>query len=52
MNVTNFFDNQLQVILPELFVLLSVSTLLLIGVQYSHLSGMAISWWLNPLLGW
>ena len=35
MNVTNFFDNQLQVILPELFILLSVSTLLLIGVQYS-----------------
>ena len=35
MNVTNFFDNQLQVILPELFILLSVSTLLLVGVQYS-----------------
>ena len=35
MNVTNFFDNQLQVILPELFMLLSVSTLLLVGVQYS-----------------
>ena len=29
MNVTNFFENQLQVILPELFILLSVSTLLL-----------------------
>ena len=35
MNVTNFFENQLQVILPELFILLSVSTLLLVGVQYS-----------------
>ena len=35
MNVANFFENQLQVILPELFILLSVSTLLLVGVQYS-----------------
>ena len=35
MNVTTFFENNLKVILPELFILLSVSTLLLVGVQYS-----------------
>jgi NADH-quinone oxidoreductase subunit N len=35
MNVTTFFENNLKVILPELFLLLAVSTLLLVGVQYS-----------------
>ena len=37
MNVTNFFDNQLQVILPELFILLSVSTLLLVRSTILHI---------------
>ena len=35
MNVTTFFGNNLKIVLPELFLLLAVSTLLLIGVQYS-----------------
>jgi proton-translocating NADH-quinone oxidoreductase chain N len=35
MNVTSLFENNLTVIIPELFILLSVSTLLLFGVQYS-----------------
>lgn len=35
MNVTTFFGNNLKVVLPELFLLLSVSTLLLVGVQYT-----------------
>ncbi len=35
MYVTTFFENNLKVILPELFILLAATTLLLVGVQYS-----------------
>jgi hypothetical protein len=35
MYVTTFFENILKVILPELFILLAATTLLLVGVQYS-----------------
>ena len=32
MNVTTFFENHMLVILPEVFLLISASTLLLVGV--------------------
>ena len=35
MNVTSLFDNHLNVVLPELFMLLAISTILLVGVHYS-----------------
>jgi NADH-quinone oxidoreductase subunit N len=35
MNVTNLFNNHINAVLPELFMLLSVSTILLVAVHYS-----------------